>query len=76
MRRLLRPLLILLALVFLFEAWLWRHLAPIVGWVVARIPWVAFKTSLAAAIERLPPYPTFLVFLIVMLLVPWYWPLR
>ena len=33
MRRLLRPFLILLALVFLFEAWLWRHLAPIVGWV-------------------------------------------
>jgi len=71
MRRLLHPLLILLALVFLFEAWLWRHLAPIVGWVVARIPWEAFKANVAAAIERLPPYPTFLVFLIpVLLLLP------
>jgi hypothetical protein len=71
MRRLLHPFLILLALVFLFEAWLWRHLAPIVGWVVARIPWAAFKASIAAAIERLPPYPTFLVFLIpVLLLLP------
>jgi hypothetical protein len=71
MRRLLRPFLILLALVFLFEAWLWRHLAPIVGWVVARIPWVAFKASVAAAIERLPPYPTLLVFLVpVIVLLP------
>jgi hypothetical protein len=71
MRRLLHPFLILLALVFLFEAWLWRRLAPIVGWVVARIPLAAFKAKLAAAIERLPPYPTLLVFLIpVILLVP------
>jgi len=71
MRRLLHPFLILLALVFLFEAWLWRHLAPIVGSVVARIPWAAFKANLAAAIERLPPYPTFLVFLIpVIILLP------
>jgi hypothetical protein len=71
MRRLLHPFLILLALVFLFEAWLWRHLAPTVGWVVARIPLAAFKAKLAAAIERLPPYPTLLVFLIpVILLIP------
>lgn len=71
MRRLLRPFLILLALVFLFEAWLWNHLAPIVGWVVARIPWAAFKARVAAAIEHLPPYPTFLVFLVpVLLLLP------
>lgn len=71
MRRLLRPFLILLALVFLFEAWLWEHLAPIVRWVVARIPWTALKATVAAAIERLPPYPTLLVFLIpVVLLLP------
>jgi hypothetical protein len=71
MRRLLRPFLILLALVFLFEAWLWSHLAPIVGWVVARIPWAAFRARVAAAIERLPPYPTLLVFLVpVILLLP------
>jgi len=71
MRRLLHPFLILLALVFLFEAWLWRRLAPIVGWVVARIPWATFKANVAAAVERLPPYPTFLVFLIpVLVLLP------
>ena len=37
MRRLARPFLILLAIVFLFEAWLWRHLEPIVEWIVAHI---------------------------------------
>jgi len=68
MRRLARPFLILLALIFLFEAWLWTQLAPIVGWVVARIPWAAFKAKVAAAIERLPPYPTLLVFLVPALL--------
>jgi hypothetical protein len=71
LRRLLRPLLVLLALVFLFEAWLWEHLKPVVGWLVARIPWAAFKARVAAAIERLPPYATLLVFLVpVLLLLP------
>jgi len=71
LRRVLRPLLVLLALVFLFEAWLWEHLKPIVGWLVARIPWAAFKARVAAAIERLPPYATLLVFLVpVLLLLP------
>ena len=55
MRRLTRPLLILLAIVFLIEAWLWRHLEPIVEWIVAQIPlravkaWVAGDHSQAAA---------------------------
>ena len=71
MRKLLHPLLILLALVFLFEAWLWERLAPIVGFIVARIPWAAFKARIAASIEQLPPYPTLLVFLIpILLLLP------
>ena len=53
MRRLLRPFLIPLALVFLFEAWLWQHLAPLVAWIVARIPLRALKAAVAAFIERL-----------------------
>jgi hypothetical protein len=70
-RKLFRPLLILLALVFLFEAWLWERLAPVVGWVVGCVPWASFKARLAASIERLPPYPTLLVFLVpVLLLLP------
>jgi hypothetical protein len=71
MRRLLRPLWILLALIFLFEAWLWDHLAPAVRWLVERIAWRKLRERVAALIERLPPYPTFLVFLIpIVLLLP------
>jgi hypothetical protein len=71
MRRLLKPLWILLALVFLFEAWLWDHLWPIVRRIVDRVPWRRLKEWLAAAIERLPPYATLLVFLVsVVLLFP------
>jgi hypothetical protein len=55
MRRLLRPFLILLALVFLFEAWLWERLAPVVAWLVARIPLREIKARLSASIVRLPP---------------------
>ena len=71
MRRVFKPLLILLALVFLFEAWLWEHLRPIVAWVVGLVRWDRLKARLAVAIEHLPPYPTLLVFLIpVVLLFP------
>src|SRR5258705_7892817 len=71
MRRLLKPLLVLLALVFLFEAWLWERLRPLVAWVVGLVRWDRLKARLAAAIERLPPYPTLLVFLVpVALLLP------
>jgi hypothetical protein len=62
MRRLLRPILILLALLFLFEAWLWTHLEPIVAWVVAIIPLERLKARIAAAIGRLSPMATLIVF--------------
>jgi hypothetical protein len=64
MRRLTRPLLILLAIVFLIEAWLWSHLEPIVEWIVARIPLRAFKAWLTAAIVSLPPAATLAVFIV------------
>ncbi len=64
MRRLLKPLWVLLALVFLFEAWLWDRLAPIIAAVVNVVPWVRLKVRLAAGIERLPPWPTLIVFVI------------
>jgi hypothetical protein len=71
MRRLTRPLWVLLALVFLFEAWLWEHLRPVVAWIVDRIAWAKLKARVASAIEHLPPYPTLLVFLVpVILLFP------
>jgi hypothetical protein len=64
MRRALKPLWILLAFVFLFEAWLWSHLQPIVARVVDLIAWDRLKARLAAAIAHLGPYPTLLVFLV------------
>src|SRR5215210_2009938 len=71
MRHLLKPLWLLLALVFLFEAWLWEHLRPLVAWIVNLVAWDRLKARVAAAIEHLPPYPTLLIFLIpVILLFP------
>jgi hypothetical protein len=63
-RRLTRPLLILLAIVFLIEAWLWRHLEPIVEWIVARIPLRAMKAWVAGIIRKLPPAATLIVFVV------------
>jgi hypothetical protein len=63
-RRLLRPLWIVLALLFLLEAWLWDHLEPIVARIVNLVPWGRFKVWLARLIESLPPWATLFVFLI------------
>jgi hypothetical protein len=68
MRRLMKPLWVLLALVFLFEAWLWDRLAPIVAAVVNVLPWGRVKLWLARTIERLPPWATLIVFVIPFLL--------
>jgi hypothetical protein len=71
MYRLFRPFLILLALIFLMEAWLWERLAPVVAWLVARIPLREIKARMAACIERLPPTGTLVVFVFpVLLLLP------
>lgn len=63
MRRLLQPLWVLLALIFLIEAWLWDHLEPVVARIVAMIPLRAFKAWLAARVAQLSPMATLLVFL-------------
>ncbi|MGA7488434.1 MAG: hypothetical protein WBW74_16045 [Xanthobacteraceae bacterium] len=72
MRRLLHPILVLLAVVFLFEAWLWEHLAPVVAFIVARIPLRAIKAAIATWVEALPPAATLVVFVLpeVLLLLP------
>jgi hypothetical protein len=69
MRRLLRPLWIFIAAVFLLEAWLWSHLAPAVGWIVNRLALPALKARLATWVARLPPAGAVVVFLVPMLLV-------
>jgi hypothetical protein len=71
LRRLLRPLWVLVAVVFLVEGWLWSHLAALVGRLVAALGLPAWKDRLAVAVERLPPAAALLVFLIpVLLLLP------
>src|SRR5262245_37511121 len=64
MRRLLKPLWIFLALVFVFEAWLWSYLQPVVSRVVALIPLAALKAWIVAQIEKLSPAATLVVFVI------------
>jgi hypothetical protein len=63
-RRITRPLLILLAIIFLIEAWLWRRLEPIVEWIVAWLPLRAVKARLAGIIRKLPPAATLVVFVV------------
>jgi hypothetical protein len=62
LRRLLQPVWVLLAVIFLIEAWLWDHLEPIVAWVVARIPLQTFKHWLAERVDTLSPAMTLIVF--------------
>ena len=62
MRRLLQPFWVLLAVIFLIEAWLWDHLEPIVERVVAAIPLRAFKQWLSERIDALSPAMTLIVF--------------
>ena len=64
MRRLLRPFWVLLALLFLMEAWLWDHLEPLVARAVNLIPWGRFKDWLKHAIADLPPWAALGVFII------------
>lgn len=64
MRRLLQPLWVLLAIIFLIEAWLWDHLEPIVARCVAAIPLRAFKQWLAGRIDTLSPTMTLMVFVV------------
>jgi len=64
MRRLLQPFWVLLAIIFLIEAWLWDHLEPIVAWVVARIPLRAFKQWLTERVDTLSPAMTLIVFIV------------
>jgi hypothetical protein len=64
MRRLLQPLWVLLAIIFLIEAWLWDHLEPIVAWFVALIPLRAFKEWLAERVDTLSPAMTLIVFIV------------
>jgi hypothetical protein len=62
LRRLLQPVWVLLAIVFLIEAWLWDHLEPIVARFVSILPMRAFKQWLAERVDTLSPAMTLIVF--------------
>jgi hypothetical protein len=62
LRRLLQPLWVLLAIIFLIEAWLWDHLEPIVARIVAAIPLAEFKQWLSDRVDALSPAMTLIVF--------------
>lgn len=62
LRRLLQPVWVLLAIIFLIEAWLWDHLEPIVARVVALIPLARAKEWLAERVDALSPAMTLIVF--------------
>jgi hypothetical protein len=62
LRRLFQPVWVLLAIIFLIEAWLWDHLEPIVARVVAAIPLAQFKEWLTERVDALSPAMTLIVF--------------
>ena len=64
MRRIVRVFWVILALLFLLEAWLWARLAPAVAFLVSLLPLQTNKARTAAAIEALPPAATLVVFLV------------
>lgn len=55
MRRVLRPALVCIAIVFLIEAWLWDRLEPVVAAIVEVLPLKRLKAAIARWIEKLPP---------------------
>ncbi|MEW6256182.1 MAG: hypothetical protein AB1592_09505 [Pseudomonadota bacterium] len=67
--RLVRPLLVALAAVFLLEAWLWRRLGPMFTALADLIPFARLKALLALWARRLPPYGALLLFLVPVALV-------
>jgi hypothetical protein len=64
LHKLARTFWVVLAVLFLIEAWLWDHLEPIVARVVAFIPWQGLKSALVRLIARLSPQATLVVFVI------------
>ena len=64
LRRLLQPVWVLLAIIFLIEAWLWDHLEPVVARVVALIPLARFKAWLSERVDALSPAMTLIVFVV------------
>ncbi|PZA10805.1 hypothetical protein DNX69_15790 [Rhodopseudomonas palustris] len=63
-RRLWQPLWVLLAILFLIEAWFWDHVEPLIARIVALIPLRELKQRLARWVDHLSPEMTLPVFLV------------
>jgi len=63
-----RPLLLVLAVLFLVEAWIWRKMAPVIRWLAHLLPFEAVKQAIARYAKGLPPYAALLLFLCPLLL--------
>jgi hypothetical protein len=59
-----RPLLLLLAIVFLVEAWVWQGCVAVGRQIIALIPWTRVKARIAAAIAKMPAPVALIIFLI------------
>jgi hypothetical protein len=59
-----RPGMVLLATLFLIEAWVWDAFVSVARWLVAFIPWAAFKARVVAWIDRLPIFVVLAIYLI------------
>jgi hypothetical protein len=64
LRTLVRGFWVVLAVLFLIEAWLWSHLEPVVERLVTLIPWRGLKAALVRRIDGLSPQVTLVVFAI------------
>ncbi len=62
--RLTRPFWLLLAAIFLFEAWLWDRLTAFSHWLRDHLPFESVKRWVAERIETIPPWGALLLFLI------------
>jgi hypothetical protein len=69
MKRIFRPFWLLLAAVFLFEAWLWDRLTEFGHWLRDRIPWENVKRWIADRVEAIPPWGALLLFAIPVIVV-------
>ena len=51
-----------LALIFLFETWVWRKLVALAGLVASLLPWARFRDDARAVVARLPALFAVLLF--------------
>jgi hypothetical protein len=63
-RRAPRPLMLLLAALFLIEAWVWQGCVALGRQIIALIPWTRLKARIAAFIATMPAPVALVIFLI------------